>query len=91
MDRQGVPATSASDSHVYVLRGGALPPLVPRYCRALPGAAEGQQDAQVRHTARQEDISVDRLKPHLGYALASPAGFLGEAGLPLGTNGLICD
>jgi hypothetical protein len=67
-----VPSSLLTASHVYVRRGGALPPLSPPY--AGPYVVTGCSDKyfHVQVGDRVETISVDRLKPHLGQEAVAP-------------------
>jgi len=58
---------------VYVRRGGIVPPLEPRYVGPFRVLAAGDKCFVLQVGNRQETVSVDRLKPHLGLAPATPA------------------
>jgi hypothetical protein len=66
------PAALLQASHVYVRCGGALPPLAPLY-EVLERA---DKFFQLAVGGREETVSIDRLKPHLGvgpFSAALPA------------------
>jgi hypothetical protein len=63
----------AEASHVYVRRGGAGPPLSPLYSGPYEVITRGPKTFTVLLGDRQEVISVDRLKPHLGAGKFSSA------------------
>lgn len=70
----GIPPVLAATSHVDVLRGGNLPPLLPpRYTGPFVVLEKGAKTFRMAVGKREEIVSVDRLKPHLGTSLASPA------------------
>jgi hypothetical protein len=56
-------------SMVYIRRGGSGPPLAPAYAGPYKVVRPGHKYFVVEVGGRQESVSVDRLKPHLG---ASP-------------------
>jgi hypothetical protein len=56
-------------SMVYIKRGGSGPPLAPAYAGPYKVVRPGHKYFVVEVGGRQESVSVDRLKPHLG---ASP-------------------
>ena len=60
-------------SHVYVRRGGILPPLEPRYAGPYAVVQPGTKCFVLQVGSRRETVSVDRLKPHLGAAEVAPA------------------
>ena len=60
-------------SHVYVRRGGALPPLAPLYAGPYRVLARQAKFFRLEIGGRMEVVSVDRLKPHLGSSPVVPA------------------
>jgi hypothetical protein len=70
---KNLPAALASASHVYVLRGGSLPPLAPRYSGPFVVLERSAKTFRLAVGNREEVVSVDRLKPHLGTSPTSPA------------------
>jgi hypothetical protein len=67
------PPALASAEMVYVRRGGSLPPLTPPYQGPYRVLERGAKVFKLQMGSRQENITVDRLKPHLGAAPAVPA------------------
>ena len=67
------PPALASAEMVYVRRGGSLPPLTPPYQGPYRVLERGAKVFKLQMGSRQENITVDRLKPHLGAAPAAPA------------------
>jgi hypothetical protein len=63
-----VPEALKGVSHVYVLRGGVLPPLAPRYQGPYLVVQKEAKRFLLAVGAQQEWVSVDRLKPHAGEA-----------------------
>ncbi len=62
-------------SHVYIRRGGAIPLLAPLYTGPYKMLARQAKFFKLEIGGRQETVSVDHLKPHLGLApvvLAAP-------------------
>jgi hypothetical protein len=55
-------------THVYVLRGGVIPSLAPRYQGPYLVLHKGPKCFRIAVGASEETISVDRLKPHYGTA-----------------------
>jgi hypothetical protein len=53
-------------SMVYIRRGGSGPPLAPAYAGPYKVVRPGHKYFVVEVGGRQESVSVDRLKPHLG-------------------------
>ncbi len=53
-------------THVYVLRGGVIPTLAPRYQGPYLVLEKGPKSFRLAIGAREEVVSVDRLKPHTG-------------------------
>jgi transposase InsO family protein len=62
-----------SAEHVYVRRGGVLPPLSPQYMGPYAVLQRRPKFFLLKIGDRQEAVSVDRLKPHLGKAEVLPA------------------
>jgi hypothetical protein len=60
-------------THVYVLRGGVIPTLAPRYQGPYLVLEKGPQSFRLAIGAREEVVSVDRLKPHTGDTLVTAA------------------
>ncbi len=58
---------------VYVRKGGCNPPLAPAYVGPYKVVLPGPKTFMLEVGGRQETVSVDRLKPHLGSALPVPA------------------
>ena len=58
---------------VYVRRGGSLPPLTPPYDGPYEVLERHPKFFKLRVGEREETISVDRLKPHLGAPAPEPA------------------
>jgi len=58
---------------VYVRRGGTLPPLSPPYDGPYAVLQRGPKFFKLRIGEREEVVSVDRLKPHMGAAAAEAA------------------
>jgi hypothetical protein len=53
-------------THVYVLQGGVIPTLAPRYQGPYLVLEKGPKSFRLAIGAREEVVSVDRLKPHTG-------------------------
>ena len=64
------PSSLATADLVYVRRGGSLPPLSPPYQGPYKVLERGPKFFKLQLGPRQERVSVDRLKPHLGAAPA---------------------
>jgi len=62
-----------SAQYVYVRRCGVIPPLSPLYTGPFAVVARGPKVFKIQVGDRQESISVDRLKPHLGSSPVVPA------------------
>jgi hypothetical protein len=70
------PAALLQASHVYVRRGGALPPLAPLYVGPYEVLERADKYFRLAVGGREETVSLDRLKPHLGvgpFSAALPA------------------
>jgi hypothetical protein len=68
-----VPKTLLSASYVYVRRGGTTLPLTPLYQGPFLVKQSGPKFFKLLIGGREESVSVDRLKSHLGEAPVSPA------------------
>ena len=68
-------ATPALDgaTHVYVQRGGVGPPLADNYAGPYLVLEKGPKVFKLQLGTRQEVVSRDRLKPHLGLAQLAAA------------------
>jgi transposase InsO family protein len=66
------PALLAAE-HVYVRRGGVVPPLSPLYVGPFRVKERAQKFFKLEIGGREEVVSVDRLKPHLGKAPVAAA------------------
>ncbi len=63
-------------SHVYVRRGGTLPPLTPLYVGPYEVLERADKHFRLAVGGREETVSIDRLKPNLGvgpFSAALPA------------------
>ncbi len=70
------PAALLQASHVYVRRGGTLPPLAPLYVGPDEVLERADKFFRLAVGGREETVSIDRLKPHLGvgpFSAALPA------------------
>ena len=70
------PAALLQASHVYVRRGGTLPPLAPLYVGPYEVLEKADTHFRLAVGGREETVSIDRLKPHLGvgpFSAALPA------------------
>ncbi len=70
------PAVLLQASHVYVRRGGTLPPLAPLYVGSYEVLEKVDKYFRLAVGGREETVSIDRLKPHLGvgpFSAALPA------------------
>ena len=68
-----IPAALVDSSFVYVRRGGAKSPLSPAYSGPFAVISRLPKYFILDMGDRQESASVDRLKPHLGSAIFTPA------------------
>jgi cleavage and polyadenylation specificity factor subunit 1 len=68
-----LPESLMKASHVYVLRGGIIPPLAPRYQGPYKVLERAPKTFKLAIGDQVETVSVDRLKPHLGLASPEPA------------------
>ncbi len=62
--------------HVYVRRGGTLPPLAPLYVGPYEVLEKADKHFRLAVGGREETVRIDRLKPHLGvgpFSAALPA------------------
>jgi hypothetical protein len=62
------PPALLTAEYVYVRRGGAVPPLSPLYVGPFRVQERAQKFFNLEVGGREEVVSVDRLKPHLGKA-----------------------
>jgi hypothetical protein len=67
------PAALLQASHVYVRRGGTLPPLAPLYVGPYEVLERSDKYFRLAVGGREETVSIDRLKPHLGVGPFSAA------------------
>ncbi len=58
---------------MYVRRGGTTPPLTPPYAGPYEVLEPGEKTFLIRIGNREDRVSVDRLKPHLGKEPVQPA------------------
>jgi hypothetical protein len=77
-----------SASHVYIRRGGVLPPLVPPYAGPYAVTGRSEKFFTVMIGDKEDTVSVDRLKPHLGTeeVLPPPPAKRGRPPLQPGTR-----
>jgi hypothetical protein len=68
-----VPPGLMTAKYVYVRRGGVGPPLAPPYQGPFLVLSSGPQVFRLQIGGREETVSIDRLKPHLGAAPVIPA------------------
>ena len=68
-----IPAALADSSFVYLRHGGAKTPLSPAYSGLFAVIARFPKYFILDMGDRQESVSVDCLKPHLGSAIFTPA------------------
>ena len=66
-------AALSGASHVYVRRGGVIPPLAPLYVGPYAVVQRWPKFFLLQIGGNAEAVSVDRLKPHLGVADVQPA------------------
>jgi transposase InsO family protein len=69
----GLPAALAACTSVYIRRGGILPPFAPLYARPYAVLERGEKVFRLQVGDREEAVSVDRLKPHMGAEPVQPA------------------
>ena len=67
-----IPAALVDSFFVYVHRGGAKSPLSPAYSGPFAVVSRFPKYFILDMGDRQESVSVDRLKPHLGSAIFTP-------------------
>jgi hypothetical protein len=67
------PPALLSAAFVYVQKGGTIPPLSPLYSGPYRVLASGPKVFLLQVGEREETVSIDRLKPHLGAAPVQPA------------------
>ena len=70
---ESIPAALADSSFVYIRHGGAKSPLSPAYSGPYAVITRFPKYFILDMGDRQESVSVDRLKPHLGSAIFTPA------------------
>ncbi len=58
---------------MYVRRGGTTAPLTPTYAGPYEILESGEKTFLIRIGNREDRVSVDRLKPHLGKEPVQPA------------------
>jgi hypothetical protein len=68
-----IPPGLMAAKYVYVRRGGASPPLSPPYQGPFFVISSGPKVFKLQVGGREETVSIDRLKPHLGEAPVVPA------------------
>ena len=78
----------ATAEFVYVRRGGSGPPLAPLYSGPFQVLSKQPKFFRLQLGAREEVVSIDRLKPHLGPSPVTPAvpPRRGRPALPPPTN-----
>jgi hypothetical protein len=69
---RSVPQQLREAVFVYIHRGGVVPPLSPMYQGPFKVLEAGDKTFRVLIGDREEVVSVDRLKPHLGAGPVSP-------------------
>jgi hypothetical protein len=67
------PSSLLKAKFVYICRGGTVPSLQPLYEGPYRVISGGDKCFTVEIGGKAEVVSIDRLKPHLGQALISPA------------------
>jgi hypothetical protein len=70
--RRSLPALKSCE-YVYVRRGGTVPPLQPLYVGPYRVVSRADKYHVLEIGGKEETVSVDRLKPHLGTANVRPA------------------
>jgi hypothetical protein len=73
MEAAEVPHQLQSCQHVYVRGDGARPPLAAKYDGPFLVVAKAAKYFRIQRGSRVENVSVDRLKPHLGTGPVAPA------------------
>jgi hypothetical protein len=79
------PAALLQASHVYVRRGGALPPRAPLYVGPYEVLERADKFFRLTVGGREETVSIDRLKQHLGvgpFSAALPVALPAARGRP---------
>jgi hypothetical protein len=79
------PAALLQASHVYVRRGGALPPRAPLYVGPYEVLERADKFFRLAVGGREETVSIDRLKQHLGvgpFSAALPVALPAARGRP---------
>jgi len=84
---QEVPHQLQGASFVYVRRGGTKPPLTPAYSGPFAVVSRSPKFFILDLGERHESVSVDRLKPHAGTSIFTPAAAprRGRPPLPVAT------
>jgi hypothetical protein len=59
--------------YVYIRKGGVVPALAPLYSGPYTVIAAGDKFFRLAVGNKEEVVSIDRLKPHLGLAPVDPA------------------
>jgi hypothetical protein len=70
---QRTPEQLLQASWVYVRRGETTPPLTPPYAGPYEVLEPGEKTFLIKIGDREDRVSVDRLKPHLGKEPVQPA------------------
>ena len=86
---QRVPGQLLQASWVYVRRGGTTPPLTPPYAGPYEVLEPGEKTFLIRIGNKEDRVSVDRLKPHLGKEPVQPAA-PSRRGRPKNVQGAAC-
>ena len=68
-----IPSQLVKAQFVYIRRGGAAPPLSPAYSGPFRVLSKAPKSFVIDVGVRKDEISVDRLKPHMGQAPVQPA------------------
>jgi hypothetical protein len=68
-----IPPGLMAAKYVYVRRGGTAPPLSPPYQGPFLVVQSGPKIFKLQIGGREETVSIDRLKPHMGEAPVIPA------------------
>ena len=71
--KEAIPDSLQNASFVYVLRGGANPPLKSAYSGPFSVVERNPKFFILDYGDRLESVSVDRLKPHAGTSIFTPA------------------
>jgi hypothetical protein len=76
-----LPAALLQASHVYVWRGGTIPPLAPLYVGLYEVLEQAGKFFWIAVGGCEETVSIGHLKPHLGAALSQRLSLRHAAGL----------